>query len=161
MLCNIDGFIAAYGSFDGTRGFRQPGTLGHSDLERSNEEKHMHGWLLRASRLFGQVTAFIAAAGTLGHRRAVGATIADSGHHSRPGSIHRFGLSLARITGLFGASPSSRAPCRLPSLSGPAVGRGRAAPELSETSWHSRAFRFGAGSFEGLSNTRCGRRAAQ
>ena len=62
MVCNIDVFIAAYGTFEGTRGFHQWDTLGHSDLEAWQRRKHMIGWLLRPPGLFGQVTAFIAAA---------------------------------------------------------------------------------------------------
>ena len=49
----------------------------------------MHVWLLRAPGSLGQVGMFIGAAGTLGQRRAVGATIRRVGHHSRSGSIHR------------------------------------------------------------------------
>ena len=61
--------IEARGCFERTRGLHRPGTLGHSDLERRNEEKHISVWLLRAPGRFGQVGMCIEVRGTLGQRR--------------------------------------------------------------------------------------------
>ena len=78
-------FIVAPRFFDGSRGFHRPGTFGHSDLDRGNEEKHIHVWLLRTSRLVGQVVAFLAAAGNA--RTAARSRRNDPGNgpHSRAG----------------------------------------------------------------------------
>ena len=155
-------FIEAMPCFEGTCGFRRPGTRGRSHLGRGSEEEHMCVGLLRASGSFGT--------GRRVHRgggpsRAAARSRRNNrgiGHHWRAGVTPSVGPSLVREGGALRPSRSSRPPCWLLSSSGPArLSPSRRSWGLFETSWPSRAFRFGAGSFDGPSNTRCSRRAAQ
>ena len=145
-------FIEGPLCFDGPRGFHQPVTLGRSDLGLATKKNKCTSGCYERRGSFGQVGVFIAPAGTLGRQRAVGAKVEASGTTRGPGSIHRLGLSLVRITGLF----DRRA--RLDRRAGyhrHRVQRSVAAAPLCglfETSWPSRAFSFGAGSFERPSN---------
>ena len=127
--------------------------LARSDLGRGNEEERMHVWLLRASGLFGQVGMFIEAAGTLGQRRAVGVTIAESGITRRPGSIHRLPPHSFDVRGGSNISLiSTVGPAIIGIVSGRLSPRRRSAGYSTRRRTHAR-FRFGAGSFDGPSNT--------
>jgi len=101
VVCNGAVFIVASPFSDGSRGFHQPDTCARSDLRRGNQEKHMHVWLLRTSRLFGQVAAFIGAA--VNARAAARSRRNDRGigHHSRAGvyslTAPAFGRSTRRL----------------------------------------------------------------
>ena len=96
---------------------------------------------------------FIAAAGTLGQRRAAGATIAASGTTRGPGSIHR--LAHPSFEGLGSSTVALVSTAVLAII---VFGAGQSVAiallwGLFDTSWHSRAFWFGAGSLDEPSNT--------
>ena len=115
----------------------------HSDVPISGvatKEKHMHVWLLRTSRLFGQVAALIGAAG---HARAAARsrrTDRGIGHDSRVGVRSSVAPAFVRRTRRF------RHRVRLDRRASSHRHRGRpsviAAPlcGLFDTSGHARAF---------------------
>ena len=154
-------FIAARYRFDGPRGFSP---VGHTRAFRSRagiDEEQMHVGLLRAS---GVVRAGRCLHPGGRHSRAAARSRRNDrgiGHHTRAGVNSSAGPFTRSHHVAVRASRSSR-PDGLSSSFGPAsLSPPRRFGGLSETSWHSRAFRFGAGSFDGPSNTRCSRRAAQ
>ena len=159
---NIARLIAAGGCFDGPRGLRH---RAHSRVPISGvatKKKKCKSGCYDHRGCLRQVGAFIGAADTPG----AAARSRHDGHGIGPRSRVGVKSSVSPLTrshrGAVLASPSSRSPCGLSSSSGPAAFVAITPLwGLSETSWHSRAFWFGAGSFDGPSNTRCNRRAAQ
>ena len=109
VVCSGAVFIAARRFFDGSCESQQPSSFGRSDLRRATKTKHINIWLLPTLGLVGQVVAFIAASGSLGQRRVVGA--------NPPGIVPSF----IRTAGLFDHHHSFRAPGRLSSIPASAV----------------------------------------
>ena len=73
VVCSGAVFIAARRFFDGSCESQQPSSFARSDLRHATKTKHINVWLLPTLGLVGQVVAFIAASGSLGQRRVVGA----------------------------------------------------------------------------------------
>ena len=91
VVCNDAVFIVAPRIFDDRREFQQPDTFGRSDLVRGNKDKNTSAFgCCERPRLFGQVAAFIGAAGNGRAAARSWRTDRGIGHHSRAGGpLHR------------------------------------------------------------------------
>ena len=162
VVGNLDVFIAAHGTFDG---YARVSPAGHTRAFRSRawQRRKIHARLAACER-----RGCLGKSPLSSRRLALSDSGAQSAQRSRNrGTTRGRGQSIGLAAHSFASRACSGHRARLERRAGyprPRVRRSVAVAPLwglSETPWHSRAFWFGAGSFDGLSNTRCSRRAAQ